>query len=58
MTGHSHTFHLVDPSPWPFVGSIAAFTATMGGALYMHSFALGNLLLPFGISFLMACSTE
>lgn len=53
MTGHSHTFHLVDPSPWPFVGSIAAFTATMGGALYMHSFALGNLLLPFGIFLIM-----
>lgn len=49
MTGHSHTFHLVDPSPWPFVGAVSAFTATMGGALYMHSYALGNLILPFGI---------
>lgn len=49
MTGHSHSFHLVDPSPWPFVGSISAFTTTLGGVLYMHSYTLGNLLLPFGV---------
>ncbi|MCY4503696.1 MAG: cytochrome c oxidase subunit 3, partial [Alphaproteobacteria bacterium] len=31
-----HPYHLVDPSPWPLIGSVAAFLATMGGVLFMH----------------------
>ena len=26
-----HPFHLVDPSPWPFVSATGAFAATIGG---------------------------
>lgn len=44
-----HGFHLVDPSPWPFVGSSAVFMTTIGAALYMHSFKGGHILLTFGI---------
>ncbi|MEW5705181.1 MAG: cytochrome c oxidase subunit 3 [Pseudomonadota bacterium] len=34
---HPHPYHLVDPSPWPIVGSISA-ALTFGGAVYfMHS---------------------
>ena len=49
MSAHSHKFHLVDPSPWPFVMSMAALTTTTGGVLYMHSYAMGGFTLAFGI---------
>jgi cytochrome c oxidase subunit III len=31
-----HDYHLVDPSPWPIVGSIAAFTMLGGTVLWMN----------------------
>jgi len=31
-----HPYHLVDPSPWPIVGAIAALMLTSGAVLYMH----------------------
>src|SRR6476469_5179250 len=31
-----HDYHLVAPSPWPAVGSIAAFIAAVGGISWMH----------------------
>ncbi len=31
-----HDYHLVDPSPWPIVGSIAAFTMLVGAVLWMN----------------------
>ncbi|HUH85653.1 MAG TPA: cytochrome c oxidase subunit 3 [Stellaceae bacterium] len=33
---HKHPYHLVDPSPWPIVGAIAAGMITSGGVIYMH----------------------
>ena len=36
-----HPYHLVDPSPWPIVGSIAAFVLAMGAIFYMHPSMLG-----------------
>jgi cytochrome c oxidase subunit III len=35
--GHAknHDYHLVDPSPWPFVGAIAAFVTAIGAVTYM-----------------------
>ena len=36
-----HPYHLVDPSPWPIVGSIAAFMLAMGAIFYMHPSMLG-----------------
>ena len=38
-----HPYHLVDPSPWPVVGAIAAGTLAVGGVLYMHD------IHPFGL---------
>jgi hypothetical protein len=35
-----HPFHLVDPSPWPLLGSLGALASTIGGVMYMHSFLL------------------
>src|SRR5438270_11516255 len=34
--GPKHPYHLVDPSPWPIVGAIAAGLLAIGGVLYMH----------------------
>lgn len=36
-----HSFHLVDPSPWPLVASIGALLLTTGGVLFMHKFQNG-----------------
>jgi cytochrome c oxidase subunit 3 len=31
-----HDYHLVDPSPWPAVGSLFAFVMMVGAVLWMH----------------------
>jgi cytochrome c oxidase subunit 3 len=31
----NHDYHLVDPSPWPFIGSMAAFVMAIGAVHYM-----------------------
>ncbi|WP_029075751.1 cytochrome c oxidase subunit 3 [Kaistia adipata] len=36
-----HDYHLVNPSPWPFLASVGAFALTGGGVVYMHG---GSLL--------------
>jgi cytochrome c oxidase subunit 3 len=33
-----HDYHLVDPSPWPFIGSISAFILAIGAIMWMHGF--------------------
>jgi len=45
-----HSWHLVDPSPWPLVASMGAFFLTSGGVLYMHNFLGGTHLLLIGFS--------
>ena len=31
-----HDYHLVDPSPWPVIGSVFAFTMLVGAVFYMN----------------------
>jgi len=45
----SHSFHLVDPSPWPIITAFSIFLLTFGGVMYMHGYCGGNYLLKFGI---------
>ena len=52
---NEHPFHLVDPSPWPLLTSLAAFCVTFGGVLYMHSFKHGGWFLLFGFIYLFIC---
>ena len=33
----NHSYHLVDPSPWPLIGSMAAFLIALGAVLLIHS---------------------
>lgn len=48
-----HSFHLVDPSPWPFLGSFGGFCLTFGGVLYMHKFKGGWNLLITGVCIIL-----
>jgi hypothetical protein len=48
-----HPYHLVDPSPWPLLGSLGALANTIGGVMYMHSFAKGGTLLNLGLGMIL-----
>ena len=43
-----HSYHLVDPSPWPLVASLGAFFMTFGTVLYMNKFLDGGQLALIG----------
>jgi cytochrome c oxidase subunit III len=50
----NHDYHLVDPSPWPFVASVSAFIMAVGAVMTMKSMSLaglkmGPLLLGVGL---------
>jgi heme/copper-type cytochrome/quinol oxidase subunit 3 len=44
-----HPYHLVTPSPWPLLISIAAFVVAIGATMYMHSYRYGFPILLLGI---------
>jgi len=46
---HKHPYHLVDPSPWPFVGSMAALALFGGALLWMHGTAAGPFISLAGL---------
>jgi heme/copper-type cytochrome/quinol oxidase subunit 3 len=43
-----HPYHLVEPSPWPLVGSGAGFVLTLGGVFYMHDVPYGGAMTLVG----------
>jgi len=45
-----HPFHLVDPSPWPLLGSVAALGMTYGGVMYLHNYTGGFTFFLLGFS--------
>ena len=36
MSHQYHPYHLVDPSPWPYIGACAALFTTVGSVMYFH----------------------
>ncbi|WP_193367552.1 cytochrome c oxidase subunit 3 [Pelagibius marinus] len=48
----NHPYHLVDPSPWPFVGAVSAGLLAVGMVLFMHD--ITGWLLPVGILAVLA----
>ncbi|MGB6087599.1 cytochrome c oxidase subunit 3 [Parvibaculum sp.] len=46
-----HDYHLVDPSPWPFVGALGAFVAAIGFVIYMHGSPIWTMLIGLAIIF-------
>ena len=57
LNTQAHPFHLVDPSPWPLMGSLAALSATTGGVMWFHSFSGGGFLLVFGLMLIVLVMT-
>lgn len=53
MSKHYHPYHLVDPSPWPYVGAMAALGLTTGSVMYFHSYKYGNLLVLCSLSLII-----
>jgi len=47
---YPHPFHIVTPSPWPILISLAAFTMVIGGTMYMHLYKGGLFLLLLGLA--------
>ena len=43
-----HPYHLVDPSPWPLVGGVAALALTIGIVLFMHEVDTAGVLAIIG----------
>lgn len=57
-TVQTHSFHLVDPSPWPIISATSALMLTFGGVLFMHGYVGGGFLWKLGflmILFMMYC---
>lgn len=48
----SHFFHIVDPSPWPVLTSLAALGTCTGAVAYFHAFLGGFDTLSFSLFFL------
>jgi cytochrome c oxidase subunit 3 len=44
----NHLYHIVDPSPWPFLGSLGGFSLTTGGVMFMHQIIGGWFLFWIG----------
>jgi cytochrome c oxidase subunit III len=40
-----HDYHLVNPSPWPFVGSVSAFVMAVGAVMWMKGMTMLGLRL-------------
>jgi cytochrome c oxidase subunit 3 len=40
-----HDYHLVDPSPWPIIGAVAAFMLAVGAITWMHKSFTGAPIL-------------
>lgn len=45
----AHPYHLVDPSPWPILGSFGALAATSGAVMWFHSYSGGGFILTAGL---------
>ena len=48
-----HPFHLVDPSPWPFLSATSVFILILGIIMYFHGWENGSHFLNKGLIFLI-----
>ncbi|MBN9251062.1 MAG: cytochrome c oxidase subunit 3 [Mesorhizobium sp.] len=44
-----HDYHIIDPSPWPFIGSVSALVMALGGVGWMQ-YLKGNEFHLFGVN--------
>ncbi len=45
----THQYHIVDPSPWPLIGSFAALAMFAGLVMWMHAIAGGTYVFGVGL---------
>lgn len=45
----THSYHLVDVSPWPLLSGISALAFTSGTVMWLHSFGFGEVILLVGL---------
>lgn len=50
----SHDYHILPPSPWPFMGAVAAFALFGGLVMWMHKVAYGAEVMGLGIAGVLA----
>lgn len=55
--GQQHLFHLVTPSPWPFLTSFSALSMFIGTVMYMHSYQNGLFVAFSGVFSVLICMT-
>jgi len=55
MSNQKHTFHLVDPSPWPLITSIGVLGVTNGFVMYIHFYKFGDILFFSSLIFVILC---
>ena len=48
-----HPYHLVDPSPWPFMISFGLFFLTFGSVMYFHGYLGSNFLTLTGFGIVL-----
>jgi cytochrome c oxidase subunit 3 len=46
----THDYHILPPSIWPLVGSMAALTMAAGGIRWMHAMSHGGLIFLIGVA--------
>ncbi len=51
----NHDFHILPPSPWPMLTSLAALWLAVGGLMYMKEAAHGGLVLLSGLGVVLFC---
>ncbi len=57
MSNQKHTFHLVDPSPWPLITSVGVLGLTNGFVMYIHFFKHGEIIFFSSLIFVILCMT-
>ena len=45
----NHDYHILPPSPWPFVGSMSALVMASGAIMWMHSVHFGGWVFILGL---------
>ena len=46
----THDYHILSPSPWPLIGSLAALIMASGGIMWMHSQPYGGYVFLLGVA--------
>nr|YP_009003489.1 cytochrome c oxidase subunit III [Caecilia gracilis]AGZ18896.1 cytochrome c oxidase subunit III [Caecilia gracilis] len=55
MAHQAHAYHMVDPSPWPLTGAIAALMLTSGLAMWFHFNSMTILYIALPVLILTMC---